>query len=159
MAQGYIFLAKFQDSNWVATAVEVDQEACNYSEKHLGIKTICGTYDSHLIDEEKFDLITLNRVIEHTNDPIQLISSCKSNLKDNGLLYIEAPDAVTALVNNAKNRETFCSPHYMLFDPLTLSMVVKKSGFYILEIQRVLEPSGGFSINVLCCKSTVINKF
>ena len=152
-----IFLAKFKDSNWICTAVDADQEACKFSERELGIKTVCGFFTPGLVDDT-FDLITMIRIIEHTADPLSLIENSLGNLKKTGLLYIEVPDLITASIFD-KNRDTFSSPHYMLYDPTTLSMLAQKAGLFVLDAERIREPAGGFTVNVLCCKETAVNNF
>ena len=42
--------------------------------------------------KKKFDIITLNKVIEHVKNPKALIAKSIKNLKNNGVIYIEVPD-------------------------------------------------------------------
>lgn len=43
--------------------------------------------------EERFDVISLNNVLEHVDDPIKLLKNCKKHLAKNGRLIVQVPNA------------------------------------------------------------------
>ncbi len=53
---------------------------------------------------EKFDFVILNDVLEHVEDPIDLIETAKSLLNDNGILYVGTADS--SGVKNMANLES-----------------------------------------------------
>lgn len=57
---------------------------------------------------ERFDLIFLNQVLEHVNDPIALIAALSDKLTSNGVLYVETPNN-----DNIFKDEVF--PHIFFF--------------------------------------------
>ena len=45
------------------------------------------------LNDDKFDLITLNHVFEHLNDPINILVELQKYLKNDGIIIIEVPHA------------------------------------------------------------------
>ena len=56
------------------------------------IKTIAGTIENTPLPDKKFDVITMNQIIEHTWDVRLVIERCKRALAVGGLLAIETPN-------------------------------------------------------------------
>ena len=58
----------------------------------------------------KFNLITFNKVLEHVDNPVEILKKSKDYLKPNGFVYIELPDGDNALKSEGIiNREEFLS--------------------------------------------------
>ena len=97
--------------------------------------------------KEKFDLITLNKVLEHVQNPIKMLSKAAELLKLNGLIYIEVPDGDSALKNgDITSREEFFIEHYTIFNMDSLKYLVSKSNLKIKKIQSIHEPSDKYTI-------------
>lgn len=74
----------------------------------------------------KYDVISLVHVLEHIENPLQILNMLKKNLKSNGLLYIEVPN----LFNFPDSDIT----HVNEFNKISLENLILKSNFKILEI-------------------------
>ena len=106
----------------------------------------------------KFDLITLNKVLEHVSDPIDLIKQSKIFLKKTGILYIEVPDTEAASKShNPYDREEFCIEHHHGFTFNSLIQAVEKSGLFIIAIQRLLIQAGNLLFTVLQDSLNLVN--
>ena len=56
------------------------------------IQTITGTIETASVPADKFDVITMNQIIEHLWDVRSAVEQCKRGLKIGGLLAIETPN-------------------------------------------------------------------
>jgi 2-polyprenyl-3-methyl-5-hydroxy-6-metoxy-1,4-benzoquinol methylase len=85
----------------------------------------------------KFDLITLFHVVEHLYEPSNVLSQLKSFLRPGGLLVIETPNSMDALLtlfeSEAFQNFTYWSHHPMLYSPTALGHLVSRSGFKVVK--------------------------
>ena len=93
--------------------------------------------------KKKFDIITLNKVIEHVKNPKALIAKSIKNLKNNGVIYIEVPDEKAK--TGGKKRRIFID-HLHVFSRKSLKMMAKKLNLKIEIIKSIQEPSSKYSI-------------
>lgn len=91
----------------------------------------------------KFDLITLFHVIEHLYEPNNLLVELKNYLRPGGLIIIETPNSMDALLTffecESFQNFTYWSHHPMLYSPKALSHLVSRSMYELVEnkcIQR-----------------------
>lgn len=91
----------------------------------------------------KVDIVFLFHVLEHFEDPINMIKKISGLLNPNGKIIIEVPNADDVLLTlyNSKpfSSFTYWSPHLFLYNNNTLSLLVKKAGLnkeYIKQYQR-----------------------
>ncbi|WP_289686459.1 class I SAM-dependent methyltransferase [Helicobacter rodentium] len=93
--------------------------------------------------QNKYDVITAFHVIEHLQDPIEILQQLASLLKENGKMIIEVPNANDALLtiyhNKAFQEFTYWSPHLYLYNTHTLRKLGEKAGLkveFVKGIQR-----------------------
>jgi SAM-dependent methyltransferase len=60
--------------------------------RELGLDVVTGKMNKDIFQEEKFDLVFSNHVLQHTTDPISFLIACKEILSDNGLILITLQD-------------------------------------------------------------------
>jgi SAM-dependent methyltransferase len=88
------FLAVAKTLGWKGLGIETAQERATFAEEKYGVDVLSEFYHGGKIDTGDFDLITLNHVLEHLPEPMELIKSLlEENLSPNGLVYIEVPRA------------------------------------------------------------------
>jgi len=76
------------------TAIEPDPVAAEHLRGIDRFRVVEGVFDRDFPDAE-IDLITLNKVVEHIEHPLPLLSACREKLSANGLLYVELPDLMS----------------------------------------------------------------
>lgn len=145
-----VFLYKMQQNGFICTALDPDERNVQHAEENLGIKAVCTDYLVYQ-DMTKYDLITMNKVLEHVNDPIYMLAKTKMNLKDNGLIYIEVPDGEKASLED-EIREEFFFDHIHVFSQKSCELLIRKSGFRVVKIESVREPSSKFTIRAIITK-------
>ena len=97
--------------------------------------------------EDKFDLITFNKVLEHVKNPVEMLSKAKNMLNNNGLIYIELPDGNAASTNNGYiNREEFFLDHFAIYTNKSVDYLVNSAGLKSERIEHIHEPSDKYTI-------------
>ena len=138
-----IFLFEMKKLNWKTYGIEFDKRYSNFCRKKLNIN-ISNNNFLNLNTRKKYDLITFNKVLEHIAQPKKLLRYAAKILKKNGVIYIEVPDSKVKL--KGKFRNEFCPDHLHLFSEQSLSLLTNNTGLEINKIQRIIDPSGKFTI-------------
>jgi len=94
----------------------------------------------------KFDLITMNKVIEHVDNPALFLKNYMKNLKLNGYIYIEVPDIDAKNDKLSYDREEFFIEHHHVFSKTSLILMLSKLNLKILKIEQIREPSSKYTI-------------
>ena len=140
-----VFPAVLKELNWDCVAIEPDPEACEIIREQIGIEVLSGD----LMERQnigEFNLICFNKVLEHTQNPKEMLLQSTSHLKSGGLLYIELPDGETALKESGPDREEFFVEHFDAYSRKSLELLMNSVRFKILTIDQVYEPSGKFTL-------------
>tara|TARA_Y100001936_G_scaffold7321_1_gene6427 strand:- start:372 stop:1310 length:939 start_codon:yes stop_codon:yes gene_type:complete len=88
---GY-FLKRAKEKGWVVNGIEPNIIAANHSKK-IGIPVINDFFENLNIDDMKqVNAINLFDVLEHVNNPIELLKNCRKLLKSKGIIVIEIPN-------------------------------------------------------------------
>ena len=133
-----VFPYLLNKNNWKCTALDPDHSCVKHIKNNVGVETICGDF-LKVYPTKKYDIITLNKVLEHIIDPVIMLKKTKDWLKKNGFIYIELPDGEEAS-KFGSNREEFFIEHYHAFSVASTAILVSRSGFKIIKIERLKEP-------------------
>lgn len=94
-----------------------------------------------------YDVAILVDVIEHVDDPVGLLQSIKSILKDGGLLLLTTPDAGSFFAKILGWKWWhYRVAHINYFNLETMKLLLDKSGFEIVKIKR---PNWYFTLSYL----------
>ena len=141
-----VFPHEMKKLGWECTALDPDKGACEHISENVGIETLCGDFLELTFDEKKqYSLVTLNKVLEHVETPSLMLEKARKLLINDGLLYVEVPDGDSAFAKDPKHEEFFIEHHHA-FSMASLALLVARSGFSCLELRRINEPSGKFTI-------------
>ncbi len=81
------------------------------------------------------DVIVSFEVIEHLFQPFVFLERCKFFLKKGGILVVTCPNVEGFDILTLKDRSDNTSvPHLNLFNPRSLSLLVNRCGFEVLEV-------------------------
>ena len=131
-------------NGWNCTSIDPDPICIKHIHNNLKLEAICADF-MDLKPHKKFDIVTLNKVLEHVNDPIKMLRKVKNWVKNKGIVYLELPDGEMASMKG-KNREEFFIEHINIFSLQSTIILAKKSGFLVNKIERLVEPSGKYTI-------------
>ena len=148
-----VFLAQIKlQTDWNCKAIEPDPQMALHLSNDLKIKTY--NDDLRKLDlDERFDIITLNKVLEHILDPMEVLASCNRYLENEGFVYIEVPDGQCAAEDRlGYGREEFFLEHHHVFSRNSTRKMVEKAGFELIKIETIKEPSTKYTIRAFLQK-------
>lgn len=151
-----VFLARFLDHverhrregdlPWSGVAVEPDPIAAEHL-RGLGLFTVEETVYTADAELGKFELCTLNKVVEHVPDPVALVTSTTAALSPGGVVYVEVPDKLTAF-HRPSDDNGLGALHCHLYTVQALDRLCAAASLVPVQIGRHYEPSGKISLSV-----------
>lgn len=90
------FLLNAQDQGFRAVGIDVDPEAIAAA-RRLGLHAYVGSILDSEQGDKCFDVITLNQVIEHVEDPVKTLKALRCCLKGDGVIFIATPNGASIL--------------------------------------------------------------
>ncbi len=135
-----VFPAVMREHGWVVTAIDPNPVSVEHAQKLAGVKAIEGSFPSVEVPQ-KYSLITFNKVLEHIENFVECLSAAKSYLVEGGIVYIELPDGERA-IEVGPDRQEFFLEHFYAFGFVSLSLLVKRAGFNVQYMERIIDPSG-----------------
>ena len=141
-----VFSYRMKEAGWRCTALDPDPRASEHARTVVGVESVTG--DFMAIDAERlktFDVITFNKVLEHVEDPVPLLTQAATRLNPGGFVYVEVPDGEAAAVKGP-GREEFFIEHHHVFSVISLAMMTSRTGFRIEALERLREPSTKYTI-------------
>ena len=141
-----IFAHEFKDQLWKPY---ITDPATNNSfvKTKLHIPLIQNFYQPGQF-RKKFTFISLIYVLEHLENPITILKKIRKDLTEKSVLYIEVPDSI-AFRLKPKDDDIFNACHLWMFDPETLTRLLKECGFEILALKRLKTMRGHFALMAL----------
>ncbi len=108
-----------------AQGIEPNHGFAKYAGETFGVPTNNAFFQDVDHSEESFDLITLNHVLEHVEDPCATLGQLRKWLKTEGYLVVEVPN-IEATYHAPQNR--FHVGHLYNFNPVNLEYLGAKAG-------------------------------
>ena len=134
---GGSFMAVAKRAGWTVEGCEPNQWMCEWANKHYGLSIVPGTVFDMSLHPESFDVVSLWDVLEHTPDPKSTLQECYRVLKPEGILLVNYPDIDSLVARLMGRRWVFLlSVHLYYFTTRTLSEMLKRLGFRVVEIRR-----------------------
>ena len=136
------FLAYAQAHGYVPLGCDLSPMICSRVEQNTGIAMHCGSLES-LSNEQRFDVVVMNHVLEHVSDPVVLLKAVRARLKPNGVLHLAVPNA-GAWEARLPGWNSYEPYHLLYFTPRTIRLAAEKSGFTIQHLTTRESFSGWF---------------
>ena len=129
----FLFVAKKRD--WEDHGIEISKYASNFAKNKLKLNVI-NTDNLDMFQDKYFDVIVLNHVLEHIENPSVILKQLKAKLKINGILFIGVPNISGLYPKYQKENWPSLQPlaHIYQFTPKTLKLLVQKIGFKPIKI-------------------------
>ena len=140
-----IFPYALKKLNLNIDCIETDENFRKHLKSNLNLNLITDNYHSKKL-RSKYDVISINKVLEHVSNLDNFLNKILIVLKKNGYLYFEVPDAQKA-ANISKNREELFIEHVHGFSTKLIKILLnKKKNFSIIHLRSIKEPSGKLTI-------------
>ena len=138
-----VFLAEMKDLGYRCLGVDPDACSTDHAREQVGIDACwAGTLES-LAPSVQVDLVTLNKVLEHVEDPVRQLELARQHLAPGGGVYVELPDGDLALsLGSCDQRNEFNVEHLVIYTLPALQYLAEAAGFTVTEEGSMVEPSG-----------------
>ena len=120
------------------SGIEPNLGYANYAKTQYDLNLQIGFLQDAQFADNSFDVITIWHVLEHTEDPLQVLSKLGSWLKPQGTLVVEVPN-IEAVCQSPKS--TFHDAHLFNFNLASLSKMAERAG--LSTQQHLLSADGG----------------
>jgi SAM-dependent methyltransferase len=124
-------LAEFKRDGWDVVGLEPRTFACRYTREKHGIEALNAILEEAGIPDESVDVVLLNHVIEHMDDPLRTLREINRVLKPNGHFVMETPryDTLIFKLLGRRERSINCEGHIYFFTTDTLRKLYEAAGF------------------------------
>jgi SAM-dependent methyltransferase len=135
---------------------EISDSAILIAKERYGLDVHHGSVETIDFSNRKFDNITIFHVLEHVDDPRDVIRKCRSLLNEGGMLFIAVPNDIQSIKAKGKNLArnigifsiTSCGVyglpkiildgsideiHLSHFTPEVLESMLEREGFRVIE--------------------------
>jgi 2-polyprenyl-3-methyl-5-hydroxy-6-metoxy-1,4-benzoquinol methylase len=119
--------------------VEPSEYAVNVAKQH-GLDVIQGYFGKGMFEENSYDVVVLWDVLEHCEEPGEILEAVIDVLRPGGAFFLQVPNAMglaPRIMRQDCNMFTGFG-HINLFGPETLQKVLKKNGFTRIMMQTVI---------------------
>ena len=140
IGSGYGFLlAEFKKDGWDVRGVEPNGFCCRYTRETHGIEAFSCILEDAGIADQSVDVVLLNHVIEHMDDPLSTLREINRVLKLNGHFVVETPryDTLMFKLFGRRERSLNCDGHIYFFTTQTLQNFYQAAGFQLVELNYV----------------------
>jgi 2-polyprenyl-3-methyl-5-hydroxy-6-metoxy-1,4-benzoquinol methylase len=131
---GLGWLLSFLNDDWDKYGVEVSKFASSHAQQYGNVFN--GILED-FPDSGKFDVIVMNHVIEHVENPIQVLNKIRDMLSDTGIFIIGTPDFDSAAARRYGNnfRLLHDPTHISLFSSDSMHRCLRDCGFNIMRVE------------------------
>jgi len=135
---GGVFIHTFlkNTKNWSAWGVEPTPAFADLAERRLGCPVIASPYRRGIFDDIKYDLISVNQVLEHLLDPLKFLFDIAGELNDGGYIYLEVPD-ISDLLELPSDHDRFQMQHLWIFSKETLKKLCQSARLNIVKMDVI----------------------
>lgn len=129
------FMDEARKKGWNTTGIDTAKIPVNFARKKLKLNAIQKDFNLY-ITKQKFDIVSLQQVIEHLSNPNELLVKMKTLLTDNGAVCISTPNINSWLYKTLKERFNYFIPpeHLVYYSPETLKKILEKNGFEVINV-------------------------
>lgn len=133
-----LFMQEAKKERFVVDGLDVSDYAVNIAKKHFGNRVKRANIENVDYKGKKFDVITMFDVLEHLNNPKNVLKKTFKILTKDGILVINTGDTGSLLAKiQGKHWHFFIPPqHFFYFSQNNLSELLKQSGFRIIRVDR-----------------------
>lgn len=121
--------------SWNVCGVELSEDAAQLARQEFGLDVFTGTLEQAAYPDKHFDVVTMWDVLEHLHDPLGSLLEVRRILDTDGILLVRVPNLASwdARLFGATWAGLDAPRHLYIFTPHTLSTLLERAGFTVLE--------------------------
>lgn len=134
-AMGGFLLGMRAQEGWTVAGVEVNQAVARAATARHDLDIFAGTLEEARYPDASFDAVTMWDVLEHLHDPFSSLKEIHRILRADGIVVIRVPNLASwdAKLFGSTWAGLDAPRHLYIFTPETLSALVEKAGFQVVE--------------------------
>ncbi len=135
---GFFLMEALKQGYKTAFGIEPSKHAIELADEKIKKNIIPDILRDNQFKKDFFDVITLFQVIDHIEDPNSVLRICNKYLKEKGFILIISHnvDSWSSKILGEKS-PIFDIEHTQLFSQKTISKILKKNGFEVINIKSV----------------------
>jgi 2-polyprenyl-3-methyl-5-hydroxy-6-metoxy-1,4-benzoquinol methylase len=121
---------------WEVKGVDVSSYATEIARDYYRLDIFTGTLEEANYDDDQFDVVVMDDLIEHVGDPSELVQESCRILAPGGLLTMNTPNR-GGLWHRLMGRRWFHykqSEHLVFFSPKVMADLLNRQGFDLLDV-------------------------
>ncbi|MCX7858354.1 MAG: class I SAM-dependent methyltransferase, partial [Deltaproteobacteria bacterium] len=151
------FLSYARKAGFHVTGCDLSPNISRKVEQQYGISVRCCKIED-LMEDERYDIVVANHVLEHVQRPISFMSSINRVLNDGGVVHIAVPNlrCWEALLAGWIGYQPY---HLLYFSPETLKIAFEQAGLYLEKTITQESFSGWFLAILRTCLGLITRRF
>jgi len=137
------FLLACKKAKWNVSGIDISEEAVKLARQVVpDIDVRCGVLTAESWPAEAFHSIVAWEVIEHMENPFEMLCAARKLLRPEGELVLSTPDWGSWFIRH-NLKESYWPPiHVWFITEKSLSLLLKRAGLKIVSVQRKPIPWG-----------------
>jgi SAM-dependent methyltransferase len=129
------FLDAARKRGWKTYGVEIGEYAANYAKSNFNLTVFTEPLNDVDFEDEFFDVVTLWNVIEHLDDPNEMIQDISRILKIGGILVLTTANIESPLARLKKENWRVLIPpiHLSYFSPSTIEYLLNSANLEVIQ--------------------------
>ena len=134
-----LFLETAKRRGYEVFGVEISEYAVRHMTESIGSQVFMGELKEARFSDGFFDIITMWDILEHLQDPVQVMREANRILRRDGIIVIETVNTSCLNAKLLGARWPLYAPpyHIFYFSVDTLSALLSKSGFHIFKVEPI----------------------
>jgi SAM-dependent methyltransferase len=131
-----LFLRLALDRGWTAVGNEFGSRARQVARDLFGLEVSDKPLGAAGLEPASFDVVTLNSVLEHVNEPRRMLGEVGALLKPGGALFVIVPnvDSLACRILHERAATFDGRNHLIYFSPRTLPAMLDAEGYDVVEL-------------------------
>ncbi|HXG60971.1 MAG TPA: class I SAM-dependent methyltransferase [Planctomycetota bacterium] len=122
------FLRAARSAGFTVTGCDLSETVCRRIEERWGIPMHRGSLD--LLPPAQWDVVVMNHVLEHVQDPVDFLRAARRRLRPGGVLHVAVPN-VACIEALFPGWNCYLPCHLSYFTPQSLSQTLRRAGFQV----------------------------
>lgn len=124
------FLSILQDKGWDVLGIEPSRKSADIANKK-GINTLNKSFENVKLIKGSYDVVILNHILEHVDNPQKFIEKARELLKKDGIILIDVPNfgSLSSQIYGLDWKYLLPTEHKWHFTKKSLEHLLNKSGF------------------------------